>query len=50
MTFWKKCFIFVQTAPSAVFLAGYEQRIRLFHTLFNKTVENFRRANRAALL
>jgi hypothetical protein len=44
------CFIFVQTASSSVFIAAYALLIPLFHTLFNKTVENFRRADRAALL
>jgi hypothetical protein len=46
----KMCFIFVQRASSAVFSAAYALLIPLFHKLFNKTVENFRRANREALL
>jgi uncharacterized membrane protein YvlD (DUF360 family) len=47
---FENCFIFVQTASSAVFIVRYAHRIRLFHTLFNKTVENFPHADRAALL
>jgi hypothetical protein len=40
----------VQTASSAVFIAGYALLIPLFHKLFNKTVENFSLAKRIALL
>jgi len=46
----KKCSIFVQTAPSSVFFGVSVFLISLFHKLFNKTVENFSRANRMPLL
>jgi len=46
----KKCFIFVQTGSSVVFSAACALLIPLFHTLFNKTVENLWCANRVALL
>jgi hypothetical protein len=46
----KKCFIFVQTVSSAMIIAVRARLIRLFHKLFNKTVENFSRANRTRLL
>lgn len=47
---WKKCFIFVQSASSTVFVAVYAFLIPLFHILFNKTVENLARGNRPAML
>jgi hypothetical protein len=43
--FVKKCFIMVQRGSSAVFIGVYARLIRLFHNLFNKTVENLARAN-----
>jgi hypothetical protein len=46
----KICFILVQTVTSSVFLVSYAHKVRLFHTLFNKTVENFQRAIHAPSL
>jgi hypothetical protein len=39
--FEKNCFNFVQTVSSAVFPLGYAPSMRLFHIVFNTTVENF---------
>jgi len=44
------CFIFVQTVSSSMFFDACAVVRSFFHTLFNKTVENFPRASWAARL